>query len=98
MEKMELCISYIDTLYEKQPVSKNFADIIDYISGVYKLDWHRGIEEYRQLNADKDDPYIAKSEKKEIDERITFIKRNLPAIIPSAIISTRDSNKSQRIK
>jgi len=45
---------------------RNLADIIDYISGVYKLDWHRGIEEYRQLNADKDDPYIAKSEKRKL--------------------------------
>ena len=52
MNENKIRISYIDTLYEKQPVSKNLADIINYISGVYKLDWHRGIEEYRQLKAD----------------------------------------------
>ena len=93
MGKNELCISYIDTLYEKQPVSKNLADIINSISGVYKLDWHRGIEELRGLYADKDYPYITKNDKKEIDARITYIKTNLPAFCPSALLSTRDSKK-----
>ena len=42
MEKMELCISYIDTIYETKPETKAFTDIIEYISGAYHCDWHRG--------------------------------------------------------
>ena len=93
MEKMELCISYIDTIYETKPETKAFTDIIEYISGAYHCDWHRGIEQHRILYADKSDPYIVKNDKKEIDERITYIKRNLPAFCPSALLSTRDSKK-----
>ena len=93
MEKMELCISYIDTIYETKPETKAFTDIIEYISGAYSLDWHKGIEQIRGLYADKSDPYITKNDKKEIDERITYIKRNLPAFCPSALLSTRDNKK-----
>ena len=88
MEKNKLRISYIDTIYDTQPVSKPFTDIINYISGVYKLDWHRGIEELRGLYADKDYPYITKNDKKEIDERITYIKRISQHFSP--LLSTRD--------
>lgn len=91
MEKMELCISYINTLYETKPITESFADLIDSIRGIYD-DWTKSVEEIRQLNAKKNDSYITKKEKEEIDERIKIIKRNLPAIIPSAIISTRDGN------
>ena len=93
MEKMELCISYIDTIYETKPETKAFTDIIEYISGAYSLDWHKGIEQIRGLYADKSDPFITKNDKKEIDERITYIKRNLPAFCPSALLSTRDNKK-----
>ena len=93
MEKMELCISYIDTIYETKPETKAFTDIIEYISGLWWGGWHRGIEELRGLYADKSDPYIVKNDKKEIDERIARIKRELPAFCPSALLSTRDSKK-----
>lgn len=91
MGKNELYISYINTLYETKPITESFAPLIDSIRGIYD-DWTKSVEEIRQLNAKKNDSYITKKEKEEIDERIKIIKRNLPAIIPSAIISTRDGN------
>lgn len=93
MSENEISVSYADTVYNTKPATKSFADVIKYISGVYIEDWHKGIEEYRKLNADREYPYFTKDKKKKIDDRIAFIKKNLPVIIPSALLSTRDSGK-----